>query len=69
MKYTKTEWQNLPDTTTPITADRLNNIENGIEYLFEHGVGGGDTLPIGVILPHTSATIPSGYMVCDGSAI
>lgn len=36
MAYTKTVWQDLPDTSTPITADRLNNIEDGIEYLFEH---------------------------------
>lgn len=38
MEYTKTVWKDLPDTSTPITADRLNNIENGVEYLFEHGV-------------------------------
>ena len=31
MAYTKTVWQDLPDTSTPITADRLNNIENGVE--------------------------------------
>lgn len=69
MEYTKTVWKDLPDTSTPITASNLNNIEDGVEYLFEHGVGGGDTLPIGIILPHTSSTVPSGYMVCDGSAI
>ena len=70
MNYTKTEWKDLPDTTTPINASALNNIEDGIEYLFEHGVGGGgDTLPIGIILPHSSSTVPDGYMVCDGSAI
>lgn len=31
MAYTKTVWKDLPDTSTPITADRLNNIENGVE--------------------------------------
>ena len=36
MNYTKTVWKDLPDTSTPITADRLNNIENGVEYLFEN---------------------------------
>ena len=35
MTYTKTEWKDLPDTTTPITASRLNNIEDGVEYLFD----------------------------------
>ena len=29
--YTKTEWKDLPDETTPITAEKLNNIENGVE--------------------------------------
>lgn len=37
MEYTKTIWKDLPDTSTPITADRLNNLENGVEYLFENG--------------------------------
>lgn len=36
MEYTKTVWKDLPDTSTPITADRLNNIENGVEYLFQN---------------------------------
>lgn len=31
MTYTKTIWKNLPDTTTPINATNLNNMENGIE--------------------------------------
>lgn len=31
MAYTKTTWQDLPNTTTPINATRLNNIENGIK--------------------------------------
>ena len=36
MEYTKTVWKDLPDTSTPITADRLNNLENGVEHLFEY---------------------------------
>ena len=31
MAYSKTNWQDLPSTNTPITATRLNNIESGIE--------------------------------------
>lgn len=30
MSYTKQTWENLPSTTTPITADRLNHMEDGI---------------------------------------
>lgn len=31
MAYTPTNWQNLPNTTTPITANALNNMETGIK--------------------------------------
>lgn len=30
MAYIKTEWENLPSTKTPINANNLNKIENGI---------------------------------------
>lgn len=30
MAYTKTNWQDLPNTTTPINASNLNNMEQGI---------------------------------------
>ena len=33
MSYNKTTWENLPSTNTPITANNLNNIENGVEKL------------------------------------
>ena len=46
MTYTKTVWKDLPDTTTPITASRLQNIEDGVEYLFENGTVS-SKLPIG----------------------
>lgn len=63
MNYTKTEWKDLPDTSTPITSSRLNNMEDGIEYLFEHGVGGGDNLPVGVEMDFDGASqdIPTGW--------
>lgn len=35
MSYTKTVWQDLPSTATPINATNLNNIENGIENAFK----------------------------------
>ena len=31
MSYTKTNWQNLPNTSTPVVASSLNNMENGIK--------------------------------------
>ncbi len=33
MAYTKTEWEDLPSTNTPITADNLNHMEDGIEQV------------------------------------
>lgn len=33
MAYTKKIWKDYPDTTTPITAEGLNNIEDGIENI------------------------------------
>ena len=31
MSYVKQTWQNLPSTATPITAERLNHIEDGVK--------------------------------------
>ena len=70
MAYQKQVWENLPSQNTPLSADRLNHMEDGIADAWEHGGGGGgDTLPIGIILPLSSSTIPEGYLLCDGSAI
>lgn len=35
MAYTKTVWENLPSTNTPINANNLNKIEDGIEDIEE----------------------------------
>lgn len=46
--YTKTVWKNEPSTDTPITAEALNNMEDGIEDVdkrvteLEEGGGGSD---------------------------
>lgn len=70
MAYQKQIWENLPSTNTPLNADRLNHMEDGIADAWEHGGGGGgDTLPIGIILPLSTSTIPEGYLLCDGSAV
>lgn len=31
MSYNPTNWQNLPTTTTPVIAEKLNNVETGIK--------------------------------------
>lgn len=66
--YTKQIWYDYPNTSTPITAERLNHMEDGIEGAWEHG-GGGSSMPTGSIIQFAGSTAPSGYMICDGSAI
>ena len=38
MAYSKQTWQDLPNTTTPITASRLNHMEDGIEANDVNGI-------------------------------
>ena len=47
MAYTKTNWQALPSTTTPINPTNLNNIENGIKTNDDKLLG---TKPMGNIV-------------------
>lgn len=73
MAYVKQNWENLPSTNTPITAERLNHMEDGIAEAWEHGggSGAGETLRIGTILPYTGSDseMPTGYMLCDGAEL
>lgn len=64
MGYTKQNWENLPSTNTPITAERLNHMEDGIEEAWEHGGGGaGETLPVGseIDFDGQESEIPTGW--------
>lgn len=69
-KYTKTNWIN---DETPINQDNLNNLEEGVAYLFENGSGSGgatgDTLPIGTIMPFTSDSTLTNWLLCDGQEV
>ncbi len=48
---------------------KASNQDNDVEWIDNIGQGGGDTLPIGAILPFSSDTIPNGWLLCDGSVI
>ena len=64
MAYTKQTWENLPSTNTPLTAERLNHMEDGIAEAWEHGEGGaGETLPVGseIEFDGLSTDIPAGW--------
>lgn len=53
--------------TTPCSVKSA--IDKALEgYTPSGGGSGGDTLPIGAILPFSSDTIPNGWLLCDGSS-
>ena len=48
---------------------KASNQDNDVEWIDNIGQGGGDTLPIGAILPFSGDNIPNGWLLCDGSVI
>ena len=56
-------------TTGQVLVKKSDN-DNDVEWQ-TGGSGGasGDTLPIGAIIPYTSDTIPTNWLLCDGSEI
>ena len=53
--------------TTPRSVKSA--IDKALEgYTPSGGGSGGDTLPIGAILPFSSDTVPNGWLLCDGSS-
>jgi hypothetical protein len=61
MPYTRTTWQDFPDTTTPITAANLNNIENGLDEAqrFDYYHLGQPSPSVRTTLPLVNATTAS----------
>ena len=66
MAYSKTEWKNLPDTTTPINAGNLNHIEEGI---YQNSLDIQNIIPAGIISAYAGGTAPTGWLMCDGSEV
>lgn len=64
--YNKQLWKDYPDTSTPITADRLNHMEDGIS---EAAKSGGESDKVGVVKMFSGSTAPEGWLICDGSAV
>lgn len=65
--YDKQLWKDYPDTSTPITADRLNHMEDGIAEAAKNG--GGESDKVGVVKMFSGSTAPEGWLLCDGSAV
>ena len=60
MSYTKTNWANLPSTTTPVTATNLNKIEDELELL-DQSAG----IPTNGVIGFDGSTVPGGYEETD----
>lgn len=64
----------LTEATEANENDLLMIIQNGENKKIKASkvgtgkAGGGDTLPIGAILPFSSDTVPNGWLLCDGSS-
>lgn len=69
MAYAKQTWVDYPDISSPITAERLNHMEDGIEEAWEHGGGAGETLPVGSELDFdgSESDIPDGWEEVDNN--
>jgi len=67
MAYNKQTWVDYPNLSSPITADRLNHMEDGIEGAWSHG--GSGSIAIGSIFQFAGSSAPEDYMICDGGAI
>ena len=66
----------LEEASAANEYDYLMIIQNGVNKKIQAskiGTGqsgsGGDTVPIGSIVPFASDTIPNGWLLCDGSAV
>lgn len=69
--YDNRIFKNLTGTNTATTPDEDTTNWEETTLASMSGGGGvtGDTLPIGSIVPYGSATAPTNWLVCDGSAV
>lgn len=58
----KITFQNLPNTTTPLNATNLNQLQTNVENAIK------ESNPVGTIKMFAGSTAPTGYLICDGSA-
>lgn len=64
MSFTPKDWKNFPDTTTPISAAALEDLEARLAAYVDASTGGGGANTKGVVLHGTNASAarPTGYL-------
>ncbi len=63
---------NVSDVDSELSATSTNPIQNKAVYEALQNIdvsGGGDTLPIGIIVPYASSTPPDGWLLCNGATL
>ncbi len=63
---------NVTDVDSELSATSTNPIQNKAVYEALQNIdvsGGGDTLPIGIIVPYASSTPPDGWLLCNGANV
>lgn len=67
MAYEKQNWKNLPSKETPVNAERLNHIEEGI---YENSIGKQETLVSGENIKtiNNQSILGSGNITIEGGS-
>lgn len=71
MGLEKINFKNYPDTSTPLNAENLNQMQDNMDEALSDFIdnSGGYPVPIGAIFPYAGMFAPEGYLLCDGSAV
>ena len=80
MSYERVNWTDYPSTTTPISAENLNIMDEGIannaadisdiqEDISDINSSLTQLLVVGSMQIFAGSTVPDGYLLCDGSAV
>ncbi len=61
--YTYIDFEDLPSTNTPLDSTNMNQMQNLIHNEIT------SLNPVGIISTYAGSTAPTGWLICDGSAV